>query len=367
MGIEGLTGHISKKISDAEGKIALDEFKGMKVAIDAAIVMWKMYCGATKNVLRNTDIVTSELDDDQVIAEWLKMLIKFAIKWLETGITPIFVFDGKPYKEKQIAWKKRAEAKNKGDSKLADAMIELKNSDPLKITPAFIAKVKKMMGNSINMDKSKISIFKELLQDLGIPCLQAKHDGEQLCSYLCKEGKVAAVYSTDGDTLTWGCPLLLKSLCPTKYGKMGERSYRANFISGIWVKHVLGMSDATFIDMCIMCGCDFNNNIPGIAIGRAKTLMQKYGSIENALQDSRLQGKDISCLNHIRLREIFSYRDSKDVTASGYLELNSERFKVTGRSSLSKYDCLDHISPLAMGMQKAINCRNKPSIKIVSV
>lgn len=35
-----------------------------------------------------------------------------------------------------------------------------------------------------------------------------------------------------------------------------------------------------FIDLCIMCGCDYVNNIRGIGPVRAVQLIQKHGSIE---------------------------------------------------------------------------------------
>jgi 5'-3' exonuclease len=35
-----------------------------------------------------------------------------------------------------------------------------------------------------------------------------------------------------------------------------------------------------FIDLCIMCGCDYANNIRGIGAVRALSLMKQHGSIE---------------------------------------------------------------------------------------
>jgi flap endonuclease-1 len=50
---------------------------------------------------------------------------------------------------------------------------------------------------------------------------------------------------------------------------------------------LLGELDITmeqFIDVCIMCGCDYASNIRGIGAVRALALIRQHGSLEKALQ-----------------------------------------------------------------------------------
>ena len=49
-----------------------------------------------------------------------------------------------------------------------------------------------------------------------------------------------------------------------------------------------------FVDMCIMCGCDYVNNIRGIGPVRALQLIQKHGTIDVGL----LPGYDYRGLLH---------------------------------------------------------------------
>lgn len=42
-----------------------------------------------------------------------------------------------------------------------------------------------------------------------------------------------------------------------------------------------------FIDLCIMCGCDYANNIRGIGAVRALSLIKQHGSIEAAVKVRR--------------------------------------------------------------------------------
>ncbi len=41
-----------------------------------------------------------------------------------------------------------------------------------------------------------------------------------------------------------------------------------------------GLSMEQFVDFCILCGCDYVNNIRGIGPVKALQLIQKHGSIE---------------------------------------------------------------------------------------
>jgi 5'-3' exonuclease len=46
----------------------------------------------------------------------------------------------------------------------------------------------------------------------------------------------------------------------------------------------LELSMEQFIDLCIMCGCDYASNIRGIGAVRALALIKQHGSIEAVIQ-----------------------------------------------------------------------------------
>jgi hypothetical protein len=50
----------------------------------------------------------------------------------------------------------------------------------------------------------------------------------------------------------------------------------------------LGLSMPQFIDLCIMCGCDYATNIRGIGAVRALNLIKQHGSVEAAVAVRRL-------------------------------------------------------------------------------
>lgn len=42
----------------------------------------------------------------------------------------------------------------------------------------------------------------------------------------------------------------------------------------------LGLTQPQFVDLCIMCGCDYASNIRGIGPVRALEAIRKHGSLE---------------------------------------------------------------------------------------
>jgi flap endonuclease-1 len=88
----------------------------------------------------------------------------------------------------------------------------------------------------------------------------------------------------------------------------------------ILVKHeeVLNELNVTydkFLDLCIMCGCDYNKNIYKVGPEKAFKYLQKYGTIEEIGKNTAL---DISVLRHERVRELFTKYEETDVKKIPY-------------------------------------------------
>ena len=66
-----------------------------------------------------------------------------------------------------------------------------------------VAELRKLMRNQFK--RPEMDFLKGLLEGIGIPVVQARFEGEQLCAKLCIEGKISAVYSTDTDAFHPWC------------------------------------------------------------------------------------------------------------------------------------------------------------------
>jgi flap endonuclease-1 len=110
----------------------------------------------------------------------------------------------------------------------------------------------------------------------GVPCLIAQSEAESLCAILCKKGIVDAIISEDMDVLATGGKILLKNFSMEKGGNVMEVCLEG-------VLNELELSQNEFLDMCILCGCDYTSKIGGIGPMHAYKLMKTYKSIENAM------------------------------------------------------------------------------------
>jgi len=177
------------------------------------------------------------------------------------------VFDGKPptlktgelakrSKKKAEAQEELAEARESGDKEEADKVIK----------------------RTVRVTAKHNEECKKLLRLMGIPVVEAPCEAEAQCAALCKAGKVFATATEDMDALTLGTPILLRHLTFAEARKMP--------ILEIHLQEVLSSLNFTmeqFIDLCILCGCDYCDSIKGIGPKRSLELITKYGSIEKAL------------------------------------------------------------------------------------
>jgi len=106
------------------------------------------------------------------------------------------------------------------------------------------------------------------------------------------------------------------------------------------------MTYDTFLDLCIMAGCDFNENIPKIGMGRAFPLLKSCKKIE-ALPEKYLVQSE--CLNQEKCRAIFGYEMSKNLTEEIKLHINLDLSE--SRDKLVVHGC-EYVIESLLGLYK---------------
>jgi flap endonuclease-1 len=304
MGINGLNKLITKNGANSLVTVPLTKFSGRRIAIDSEQWIKANLSTARKKVIFNTDLFKTQPNQDDINKELITSVINFITKVLRYGITPVFVFDGEHPIEKTTTKQKRTADKLKMKQKIDDLYSDLHSGrgNPDEI----IKELRKALCNYSHMPSKDYYFFRDILKALGVPCLISKTEAETLCSSLCIEGKVAAVYSTDTDNLAYGCPLLIKSF--SDHNIYDENNNIVHQFECVRLDYLLGslnVSHDLFVDICIMAGCDYNKNIKGIASINAYKELVKYGSIDN-LPDKY----DKTCLDHLRVRQLFTHTTS---------------------------------------------------------
>lgn len=312
MGIKGFNSLVAQYAPQAFCTVALTELAGKRIAVDANNWMYVAMFNARKRVLAKTDIAQTEPDVQEIRREWMMHTLNFVTGWIDNKITPIFVFDGPDTPEKTQTKDKRREERQKKREKIDNLYAQLRG-DVLAQSSSLITDLRRALSNYNVIQPEEYELFQSIIRGIGIPCLQATGDGEQLCAMLCIEGHVAAVYSTDTDNLAYGVPLLLTGFSTNVYSYSADGN-RIQHLDGVRHDRILqglDMTHAQFVDLCVMSGCDFNTNIPGYAVKNSYKLLKLCTWIENLPPHL-----DKTCLRYEVCRECFRYRPSSELIKS---------------------------------------------------
>lgn len=295
MGVKGLN-QLLKRICGLShiSLVPICNYSGKKIAIDASLYI----C-----------IFKTRQNYVYSIVEFLTLL-------RENNIHPFFVFDGVAPVEKRHERIERAEKRNaarnrisslerdldtyKSTGELSDSLqnidIKVRKLVPTKISVVRIQDyIDKLKSQILSLKPQDFDTMKSILDAFGIPYVVAEGEGEFLCASLARHGLVETVMTCDTD--------VLPCLTPSMITKIEGNYFHVTTLQDV-LEH-LRLSNDEFIDLCIMCGTDFNTNIPKIGPVRAYELISTYKSIDKIPKEI-----DTSPLFHNRIREIFHYSDA---------------------------------------------------------
>jgi flap endonuclease-1 len=333
MGIRGLNKLIGQYAKESITEKNISAFTGTKIAIDSEILIYKY---RAKENSKNSHIVG---------------FINNVFWFLNNGITPIYIFDGKPIIQKQEnAITKRKTQKENMQARL----IELENTfiqkleeiekhtieDPEVGTSALTPDMNDTLNQlfklqrrleSINITKNHKNECKYLLKLMGIPFINATDDAEALCVLLMHQGLVDYVYTEDTDALTYLAAISESSdsaQCKRNFKilRKGSSCNNVQIVDLEVLLQKLELSPSSFVDMCIMSGCDFCSGISRIGPVKSYTLIKKYKTIENFVESENIiVPKEFT---FVTARSIFKKIQTFDQTRSLNVgTLNLEDFK----------------------------------------
>lgn len=290
MGIKNLNKILQKYAANCFVNKHLSEFSYKRVAIDISLYLYKY----------------KAIAGDRWIDSFV-YLINCLRKW---NIHCIFVYDNKAPIEKKKEQERRQEVRGKQSDRLADlehdleiyenggeaseklfeiGMVSyLRKRIDIKTVKQKIESMKSMI---ISITDEDLKLSRNLFDLLKIPYVIAPNEAEAYSSYLCIHGKVDAVLSEDTDVLAYGAPIFLS--------KIDTFNNTVVMIDYECMLTEMKMTKETFLDLCIMFGCDYNSNIPKIGPEKSLALLLKHKSIDEIDLDKGI-------LNHIRVRELFS-------------------------------------------------------------
>ncbi|XP_051883225.1 flap endonuclease 1 [Pristis pectinata] len=262
MGIQGLAKLIGDVAPGAVREQQMKSYFGRKIAIDASMSIYQFLIAVRQdgNVLQN--------EDGETTSHLMGMFYR-TIRMIESGIKPVYVFDGKPPQLKAGELTKRSERRAEAEKQLADAQ-ETGDTENIERFNKRLVKVTKQHNDEC----------KQLLRLMGVPYIEAPCEAEASCAALVKAGKVYAAATEDMDALTFGSSVLLRHMTASEAKKLPIQEFHLNK-----VLQEAGLTQEQFVDLCILLGSDYCESIRGIGPKRAIDLIRQHKSIEDIIKN----------------------------------------------------------------------------------
>jgi flap endonuclease-1 len=338
MGIKSLHQILQEHAPECYKTNHLSTYAFKKIAIDISLFLFKFKASA------GDKWITSFMD-----------LISCLRKW---DIHSVFIYDGKAPLEKFEEQQKRREqqAKQKDNikeleneiliyeenGKIGDLMLNIckkegivslfRQKDRIDLN-VVKEKLEKMKNQAVSITENDIIISKKLFEIMNVPYIQAPAEAECLASILCIHGKVDAVLSEDTDVLAYGSPLFLSKIDIFK-GTVVELDYNC-------ILDKMGMTSASFRDMCILLGCDYNSNVAGYGPKKSYQLIKTHKNIEEVIEE--MEKLDIEHKDKLKLKLKNTKEDQDKIKIQSRIDLPFDPEVLKYRRCREMFAIPDHI------------------------
>jgi len=289
--------------------IDFNTLSGKYISIDALNAIYQFMA-----IIRQPD-GTPLKDHNGNVTSHLSGLFYRTINFLEMGMKPVYVFDGRPPELKAATIEERIKIREAAREKWKEALRE-----------GDLESARKYAQAAIKVDETVISESKALIQALGIPVVQAPSEGEAQAAYMAKKGHTWASASQDYDSLLFGSPRLVRNLTLRRKRKVAGKSsfveVDLELVELDTVLRELGITQEQLVDIGILVGTDYNEGVKGIGPKKAYQLIKKYNSLEEIVKREKVN-LDWELVE--KIRNIFLNPDVTDDYQIEFKEPNSEK------------------------------------------
>jgi flap endonuclease-1 len=217
------------------------------------------------------------------ITSHLSGLLYRTSKIIEAGITPVYVWDGKPPELKKAEIEKRVAGREAARELWKEA-----------VKKGEVEKIRRYAQQAIKLTKDMVEESKKLLDYMGVACVQAPSEGEAQCTHMCRKGQAYATASQDFDSLAFGSPRLLRNLSITGKRKVPRKEQYIDVKPQMFVLRdvleALGITQDQLIMVGILIGTDYNpGGIRGLGPKKALSMVKAEKTFEGVMD--KVKGK----------------------------------------------------------------------------
>jgi flap endonuclease-1 len=252
--------------------ISFEALSGKVIAIDAYNALYQFL-----SIIRQPD-GTPLRDRTGRITSHLSGLLYRTVNFLEIGMKPVYIFDGRPPEIKEMEVLRRRRVKEEAVKKYEEA---LQRGD--------LRAARTYAQQTAHLTDEMANEAKRLLEALGVPWVQAPSEGEAQAAYMTIKGDAYAAASQDYDSLLFGAKRLVRNLTISGKRKLPRKDeyveIEPELIELDKVLQELQITREQLVDIAILIGTDYNpDGVKGVGPKTALKLIKTYGSLEKALK-----------------------------------------------------------------------------------
>jgi flap endonuclease-1 len=193
-------------------------------------------------------------------------------------ILPVYVIDGDAPLEKQTILDKRAHTRQKLYDNIADLLDQQSENNSPTTSSRINSEISKLERRCVVFSQKQVQDILYFFELLGIPVIRENEEADFILAKLSAANKIDYILSDDSDVLAFGAKRVLKNFC------IKEEKCELYVMEDILAK--LGVTSQKFLDVCILCGCDYTMKIRNMNCGKSLQLILQWGSIEEVVNNT---------------------------------------------------------------------------------
>jgi flap endonuclease-1 len=256
MGIKNLNSVIKESMK----KITFDKLKGTIIGVDFSLFLYRFV-----------------YNKNNPIECFLRQIHMF----FRHNILPVYVIDGDAPLEKQMTLNKRAQKRQKMYDNIANLLEkQLENNSP-NTTSRINSEITKLERRCVVFSQKQVQDILYFFELLGIPVIRENEEADFILAKLNAANKIDYILSDDSDVLAFGAKKVLKNFC--------IKEEKCELYKKDEILEKLGVSMQKFVDICILCGCDYTTKIRNINCRNSLQLILHWGSIEEVVKNTEYE------------------------------------------------------------------------------